>query len=248
MKIKALLTALLISFSLSSFSQESAPSTPKKFNSNNNFDLAFAASSDQFSSALSWVHFYGVGKSKKFKVGYGIRYTGYSGKNQNYITAPAKLTSGKTGPQVLFSEINPANYDTLFIAKAQHNSINLTINLQYTLFKKFELGFNIDAVGFTFGAEQTGKFISSARPASISEKQLAKPTAFNALLISDNDIGTLNSEFYGRYWLTDKIGIKAGFTFLFTEYTTNNKLVLNNDRWRNKSGMAMIGITYTPFK
>lgn len=248
MKIKIILTVLIISFSLSSFSQEAVTDMSKGFKYNNNFDLALAASSNQFSGALSWVHFYGVGKSKKFKVGYGIRYTGYSGKDQNYITAPAKLTSGKTGPQVLFAEINPANYDTLFMAKAQHNSINLSINLQYTLFKKFEVGFNIDAVGFTFGAEQTGKFISSARPATIGEKQLAKPTAFNALLISDNDIGTLNSEMYGRYWLTDKIGLKAGFSFLFTEYTTNNKLVLDNDRWRNKSLMAMIGITYTPFK
>lgn len=245
MKRESLFTALLILFSLSSFSQEN---TTKGFRSNTNFDLALAASSDQFSGALSWAHFYNIGKNKKFKVGYGIRYTGYSGKNQNYITAPAKLTTEKTGPQVLFAEVNPANFDTLFMAKAQHNSINVTINLQYTLFKNFELGFNIDAVGFTFGAEQTGKFISSARPASISEKQLAKPTSFNVLLIGDNDIGTLNSEMYGRYWLTDKIGLKAGFNYLFTEYTTNNKLVLNNDRWRNKSLMGMIGVTYSPFK
>ena len=248
MKTTITLTILIISLSLSSFSQESSPKISQGFKYNNNFDLALAASSDQFSGALSWVHFYGIGKNKKFKVGYGLRYTGYSGSNQNYITAPAKLTTGKTGPLVFFAEPNPANYDTLFVTKAQHNSINLSINLQYALTKKAELGFNIDAIGVAFGAIQTGKFISSARPATISETQSAKPTSFNALLISDNDIGMLNSELYGRYWLTNKIGIKAGFGFLFTEYTTNNKLVLDNDRWRNKSLMAMIGLTFTPFK
>ena len=248
MKIKILLTILILWISLPSFSQESAPKISGGFTYHNNFDLSLAASSGQFSGALSWAHFYGIGKRKKFQVGYGIRFTSYSGSNQNYVTAPAELTSGQTGPQVLFTEITPENYDTLFVTKAQQNAINVTINLQYSFSIKFDLGFNIDAAGITFGSRQTGKFMSSARSSAISETQSAKPTPFNALLISDNDIGMLNSELYGRYWLTDKIALKAGLGFLFTEYTTDNKLVRDNDRWRNKSLMGLIGITYTPRK
>ena len=248
MKIKIILTSVAMLPSLWSFSQEKAPEPVKGFKYNNNFDLSLAASSSQFSGALSWVHFHGIGKKQKFKIGYGIRFTTYSATNQNYITAPAKLTSGQTGPQVLFTEINPANYDTLMLGKAQVNALNVSINLQYSIAKKLDLGFNIDAVGFSFGATQKGKYSATNRPPSISEKQEAKPTSFNLLLISDNDKGTLNSELYARYWLTNKIGIKAGLGFLFTEYTTTNKLVLDNDRWRNKSFMGMVGITYSPFK
>jgi hypothetical protein len=65
----------------------------------------------------------------------------------------------------------------------------------------------------------------------------------NALLISDNDRGSLNSELYGRYWLTDKIGLRAGASFQFTEYTTNRKLTFENDRFRNKILMPFAGIS-----
>lgn len=248
MKTKYWITGLALLIASAAFSQETATTPAKGYKYNNNFDAAFAAGNQEFSTALSWVHFHGVGKKQKFKIGYGVRYTGYTGKNKNYITAPAKLTSGQTGPQVLFTDINAANYDTINFANSQHNAINLSINLQYSFTSKFELGFNIDAVGFTFGGSQTGKFISSANTPAFDVPQTAKPTTLNALLISDNDIGSLNSELYARYWITNKLAIRAGLSFLFTEYTTNNKLVQNNDRWRYKSLTPMLGITYSPFR
>ncbi|MBK8845055.1 MAG: hypothetical protein IPO27_00290 [Bacteroidetes bacterium] len=248
MKLKSLLTSIALFFAYVCFAQESATEAPKGYEYNNHFDFTLGVSSGQFSGALSWVHLHGLGKKKKFKIGYGVRFTGYSGSDLNYLTAPAKLTSGQTGPQVLFTEINPANYDTLFLSKAQVNALNAFINLQYSVSKKFDIGFNIDAVGISFGGSQTGKYMAEKRPLTMSETQEAKPTAFNALLISDNDLGTLNSELYVRYWIKNKIGIKAGLGFLFTEYTTTNKLVFDNDRWRNKTLMGMIGVTYTPFK
>ncbi len=248
MKNKIIATTLAVLVTLAAFSQENTTAPPTGYKYNNNFDIALGAGSGQFSGALSWVHFHGIGEKKKFKIGYGIRFTSYFGSNQNYITAPAKIANKQTGPQVLFVDNFPENLDTLFIAKVQSNALNLSINLQYSFSPKFDVGFNIDAVGLSFGGKQTGKFISSIRPANISETQNASPTSFNALLISNNDIGTLNSELYARYWLSDKFGIKAGAGFLFTEYTTDNKLTFDNDRFRNKSLMGMIGITYTPFK
>ncbi len=233
-KIIATISALLVT--LAAFSQENTTAPPTGYKYNNNFDLALGAGSGQFSGALYWVHFHGIGEKKKFKIGYGIRFTSYFGSNQNYITAPAELT-GK-----------PESIDTLFMTKAQSNALNLSINLQYSFSSKLDVGFNIDAVGLSFGGKQTGKFISSIRPTTVSETQAASITSFNTLLIGDNDIGTLNSELYVRYWLSDKFGIKAGAGFLFTEYTTDNKLTFDNDRFRNKSMMGMIGITYTPFK
>jgi len=241
-----LFATLLILFNISAIAQE--PIAEKKgYKFNNNFDLAVAVSSNQFSGALSWVKFHPVGKKKKFKIGYGLRFTSQSGKDLYYVTAPATLTSKQTGPQVLFSEIYYENIDSLFVTSAQNNLFNLSINLQYTFKEKLDLGFNIDAAGFSFGNKVSGRYYEY-QTAGVTEFQSAKPTSYNLLLVSDNDIGALNSELYLRYWFKPKWGIRAGASFLFTEYTTDNKLRLDNDRWRNKSFMGMIGITYSPFR
>jgi len=197
----------------------------------------------QFYGALSWSHLYGVGKSKKFNIGYGVRYTGFVGKDQEYITAPAKLTSGEEGPQVMFLETIEANLDTFNIKSPGIHAINLAIYLQYNISKKLHVGFNIDAVGFSFGKKISGTFTSDlldGKPTNLE----AKPTSFNALLIGDNDLGSLNSELFARYLVTEKLGIKGGIGFLFTEYSTTKKPVLNNDRFRNKTLMLMLGVSY----
>lgn len=237
----------LVAFFGSDIIAQDIPTEKKGYKYNNNFDLALSTSGNQSSGALSWVKFHSITKMKRFKVGYGVRFTSQVGKNLNYVTAPAELTSKTTGPQVLFSETFPQNIDTFFVSKSQNNSINITINLQYTIKEKFDIGFNIDAIGIGFGANKTGKYIAyqSNNNGSVYS---AKPTSLNALLISDNDIGMLNSEMYIRYWFNGNWAVRAGASFLFTEYTTVNKLRLDNDRWRNKSLMGLIGITYTPFK
>ena len=226
------------------FSQEAEK---KGYKYNHNFDLALSTSGNQSSGALSWVKFHNVTKKHRFKIGYGIRFTSQVGKNLNYVTAPAIITSKQTGPQVLFSKIYYENVDTFFVSKAQHNLLNLSINLQYTIKQKFDIGFNIDAVGLSFGNTITGSYKSYQDNVNM-QAQMAMPTSLNLLLVSDNDIGALNSELYFRYWFSPKWAVRAGATFLFTEYTTNNKLRLENDRWRNKSLMGMIGITFSPFR
>ncbi len=225
--------------------QESPVGTGYRYN--HNFDLALSGGNNQYSQALSWVKFHALTKKKRFKVGYGIRFTAQEGKNLYYVTAPAIITSKQTGPQVLFSEIYYENVDSLFITSAQNNCLNLTINLQYTFKNKFDLGFNIDAAGFSFGNKVTGQYFEH-QSAGVSEFQQARPTSMNLLLVSDNDIGSLNSELYFRYWFKPKWAIRAGATFLFTEYTTDSKLRLENDRWRNKSFMGMIGVTFSPYR
>lgn len=246
MKKIILYSAIALLISNYGFSQ--APSKDKNgYKYNNNFDLALAANANQFLGALSWVHFHSISKKNKFKIGYGVRFNTQAGKNLYYQTAPAKLTSKQTGPQVLFSQIYYENIDTFYVSKAQSNSLNISINLQYTVKEKFDIGFNIDAVGFSFGKKTTGKYIAYQSPDN-GTIQTAKPTPYNLLLISDNDIGALNSELYFRYWFKPTLAIRAGASFAFTEYTTENKLRLDNDRWRNKSLMAMVAITFSPFR
>lgn len=242
--IKYLLIAFIFSTLL--VSAQDVASEKKGYKFDNNFDLSLATNGNQSAIALSWVKFHAPFKKHRFKIGYGIRYTAQFGKNLEYYTAPAKITSGQTGPQVLFSEVLYNNIDTFKVSSTQHNSINVSINLQYTIKQKIDIGFNIDAIGFAFGNAVSGTYISTQSSLN-NTNQTAKPTGFNTLLVSDNDKGMLNSELYARYWLNQKWAIKIGASFLFTEYTTNNKLRLDNNRWRNKSLMGLVGITFAPF-
>jgi hypothetical protein len=209
-------------------------------------DISLSSNGAQSAISAAIHHYHQLGKSKKFGIGYGLRYTGNFGSNSDFITAPATLTSGKTGPGVLASETILANLDTLNFASHQVNSFNLAIYLNYAITKKLKLEFNIDAVGFSFGSNQTSEYTSSKRSLSPNQdiKQPAKVTGLNALLISDNDIGSLNSEILVRYSLNSQWTLKAGAAFIFTEFTTDNPLYLNNDRFRNKSLQPMLGLSY----
>ena len=63
-----------------------------------------AIGSSEFSTAFAYQHLWLVGKKRKLGLGAGVRLTNYFGFNKYFTTAPAELTSGKTGPGVFFSE------------------------------------------------------------------------------------------------------------------------------------------------
>lgn len=206
-------------------------------------DLSIAAVGG-FSPALSYNYNWGLGKKGKFKIGTGIRFTYFAKGRTDLITAPASLTSGEKGPQVLFKENILSNLDTLHVAKVGVGYLNIPIHLQYSFSQKFEVGFNIDAIGISFGSKQSGTFYASDSRSLNKSTQTSKPTTFNLLLVSDNDLGSLNSELYARYWVNDKIGIRAGLSFQFIEYTTDKVLTFENDRFRTKNLLPMIAISY----
>lgn len=214
------------------------------------FDLAVTGNSSVFAPAFSFTQMYGIGKAKRFKLGYGIRLTSFFKHNLEARTAPAKYTSGTASFGALFADDIVSNIDTLYLSKAQVNSLNVSINLQYALSNKLEVGFNIDAVGLSFGADQTGELISKKNKRKFTDgstSSSATPAGFNLLLVSDSDLGNLNSEIYARYWVTEKIGIRAGLSFLFTEYISDKKVTLpdgQNNRWRHKSLTPLIAVSY----
>jgi len=108
------------------------------------------------------------------------------------------------------------------------------------------MGFNIDLFGLSFGSDQSGRYTT---PNGFGGQLQSDPARFNVLLINNNDFGTLNSEFFARYWFNDSWGIKVGLNHVFVEYVTKQKVVdnENNDRFRNKADMLLIGVTYRPF-
>lgn len=236
-KITTILSLLLLSTGL--FAQE------KKGNNHYQVaDLSLGLGGAQANIAGSYILHWGIGKSQKLQLGLGIRFTSGFATDKYYETAKAKLTSGKTGPAVLFADDIRANIDSFFIGKTQINSLNLSFNSEYLLSKKISVGFNIDLIGFSFGAAKKGIYINNGNTSLVN----AKPTAFNALLVSDNDLGSLNSELFIRYKLNSKWSLRGGTSFLFGEYTTDTEVQkingINNDRFRYKSLYGIVGLTY----
>lgn len=208
-----------------------------------------ASNGSSSSLALSINQYWGFGKNKKnFKVGLGARLTSsVGGRSLEYITAPAILTSGKTGPGVFFAEQIPQNIDTVSLNGTQVNALNLYLALRYDFAKKWGLEFNIDLAGVSLGGSKKATLLYGDGVYT-TQSTTAKPTLGNVLLISDNDLGSLNSEFMISYKFKPKIKLKAGASFLFNEYTLDNPVnyvntlgtQVNADRYRTK--MLMFGV------
>ena len=217
-----------------------AQTPPKR--STDQATIMAGAGSYRGSLSLSYEHNWQVGKKRRLDVGLGARFTSFLGANITYITAPAELTTESTSPLILFRENIEANLDSILVKSPQFNFLNLFINIGYRISPKVYVGFSIDATGFSFGKETRVNFITG----NIGKNTLANPTAFNILLISDNDKGSLNSDLYFKYSVNEKWAIRAGAQFLFTEYTTKEKVQqfpMENDRFRNKSLLGAIGVS-----
>lgn len=135
------------------------------------------------------------------------------------------------------------NIDTLIVPKITTHSVNLAVFFEYSFNANVGVGFDIDLVGITLGNEFP---VAMQEPFEGTSTVMASPTRFNLLLVSDNDIGTLNSELYGRYRPdnSDFYG-KVGVSFYFSELTTARELWLNNDRFRFKTPLTpLLGVGY----
>jgi hypothetical protein len=195
------------------------------------FQIGGAAGSGSGAAVISAQKDWFLGKNGKIIIGTGARFTSYFGKNIYLTTAPAKLS------------VEPKSVDSLLAPKPSISSLNLLINLGYKLGDYVEVGFNIDAIGFSFGPEGSPSFITNGKSKSVK----ASPTSPNILLVGDNDLGSLNSNFYVRVKVTEKIGLNLAYQFLFNELTTTTKvqtLPEDNDRFRVKSSQIYAGISF----
>ncbi len=195
------------------------------------FELGGAIGSSVGSISATGFQNFGIGSKKKFYIGTGVRFTTFFGSNVNFTTAPADLTA------------DDKNVDTLLAPSPSLNSLNLMISLGYKISEKFDVGFNIDAIGISFGPTGTPSYIRNGKSVASS----ASPTSTNILLVGDNDKGSLNSHLFVRYKLSDHLGLKVAYQFLFNELTTTTKIQTipsANDRFRAKSTMVYVGLNY----
>ncbi|MBL0358022.1 MAG: hypothetical protein IPP72_14635 [Chitinophagaceae bacterium] len=138
------------------------------------------------------------------------------------------------------------NWDTLTVQRPWANALNLTANIGYNFNSKWSTGFNIDLVGFAFGRKSaavlTSNGITRTEPA-------AKVSGFNLLLTGDLDYGNLNSEFFLKYQLDHRWGIRGVYQFIFNEYKTSSiKQTAPDgtevDRFRSKANNFGLAVSY----
>ena len=215
---------------LTSNAQNASLGEPNSLQLNNQFDLSLGAAKNQSIESISYKHVWGLGKNKQWRIGGGLRFSSYQGSNINYLSAPAKY-AGK-------SELT----DTVTVASAQQNNLALMLTATYRIKSKFEVGFNIDLVGYSFGADKSATFVSNGifKPTTVTA---GTPTA---LLVGPNDVGMIRAEFMIGYWISDKTMIRLGLTSLNTEYKTATELQAGNSRFRANSQIPFIAITYSP--
>lgn len=215
--------------------------------SQTNLDIALAVGNQAVSPSISYSKLHSFSENRRFKIGYGFRLNNFFGATKDAITAPAKLTSGTYSVASLFSDYQLNNLDTLKLNSVWTTSINAKVVVQYSI-RKFDIGFNIDVVGLTFGGKQTGQFLANESPNFHKSAQIANPSALNLLLIGDSDKGSLNSEIFVRYWVSDRMAVRVGGSYQFLEYSTDKNLTFDNNRFRVKTFMPFVAVTFSPFK
>lgn len=191
--------------------------------------------------SLNGMQYWGFGKhNRRFKIGAGLRLSSSFGNdNLQYITAPADLTADE------------ATVDSLLLEGTQTNALNIFLAFRYDITERWGVEANIDLAGFSFGGEKTGTLTYND---GLTLATNGTPTSGNLLLVGDNDIGNLNSEFLLTYRYKSNWRFKAGAMFIFNEYSlgivpaaytaSNGTEVKEVQRYRSKNMTFGIGVNY----
>lgn len=202
--------------------------------------IMLSSNGDLTTVSLNGMQYWGLGRhNRRFKIGAGIRLnSNFGNDNLEYITADGSLTGEE------------ANLDTILFEGTQVMAANLFLALRYDVTERWGAEFNIDLAGFSFGGEKAGTLTyNDGNVLSITD---GTPTAGNLLLIGDNDIGNLNSEFLLTYRYKSNWRFKAGAVFQFNEYslgtvpnyTNAQGTELEIQRYRSKNMTFGLGVNY----
>ncbi len=201
-------------------------------NPNNSIELGVGFTSGGFIGGVGYFQDWGVLKNKALRLGYGVRFTGFSGSDGNHASAPPAFWNDET------------MRDSLFVGSPQMNNIALYIGASYLIADRFELGFNIDALGYTFGGDKEATHTATSGNGAETATTV-NPGSITALLWGPNDIGMVRSDFFVGYKFNDNWKARVGFGPLFTEYRTETELQEGNTRYRGTYGMISLGAVYS---
>ncbi len=236
--------------------------TPVSTRLTSGLDLGFGYKTNTYAPSATYYQLLNIGEKKLFSVGYTVRFASLYIDNQNFYTAPARLTRGGTGFYALTAPLKYQNLDTLRMDYASNTSLNLGIRAQVNL-GRVEIGASADLLGFVFGRTRTGRVISSTGGIQLSKQgggdstlvpfrgeaqfQPTRARGFNVRLLGDNDMGTLATEVFGRVRINQRVGVKVGYQWITTETRLGVvDAVSKNDRFRYRAGLAYVALSF-PF-
>lgn len=198
---------------------------------NNSIEAGIGFTSGGFIGGIGYWQDWGVLKNKALRLGYGVRFTSFSGSDGNHASAPPEFWNDET------------MRDSVFVSSPQMSNIALYVGASYVIADRFELGFNIDALGYTFGGDKDAVHTSISD--GVETETVVNPGSVTALLLGPNDIGMVRSDFFVGYKFNENWKATVGFGPLFTEYRTETELQEGNTRYRGTYGMILLGVVYS---
>lgn len=179
--------------------------------------------------SLMYQHSWQLGAKQRWRLTYGARFSTYFGSDIDHVSAPPDFYG------------DAAAEDTVFVASPAMSNLTLFVGATYSIKNKVPIGFNIDAVGYTFGGDMEGTYTG----AGVSTPVTVNPGSVTALLVGPNDIGFLKAEFFAGYHINEKWTVRLGITNMYTEVRTPTELQAGNTRYRAENMGAMLGVFYT---
>lgn len=118
--------------------------------------------------------------------------------------------------------------------------LNVSGHAALVLTGRLHAGMNIDLVGLGAGGARTATYraSASATPLTVS----ASPARTNVFLYASNDRGSLNSEFFAAWMLSDRVALRGGLSHQLVEYETERALSSNTRRFRKYSNLLFVGL------
>ena len=132
--------------------------------------------------------------------------------------------------------------DTLRVSDQKLLVGNFMVGVGVKLTDNIELAANVDLIGLTLGTER-GALL--ANPSY--SRQTVAPVWFNAFGFgSDRTRGSLNSQLYLLYNVSDEFKLKLGFSNLWTDYALQNPAIGSPIRFRSTLPTVFAGVRWTP--
>lgn len=233
--MKKLLLPCLLALSVQMIGAQAPVDSTKKKNriwrDNHYLDISMTGGEDLFMSSLQWDKLFGVAWRQRVKVGFGIRVNMANCWNYDLQTAFYNRPSGQ-------------QFDTLVVPQQTSFSVNLTFAAELSLFKWLDIGLNEDLVGASWGETTTGTAFSSTHTAPVTTQNV-RPATLNAFLFGRNDRGSLNSQFYLRFWPSNDFFIKAGFSIVHLTQRIDDQLPYGSVYFMARNA-GFISLGWTP--
>jgi hypothetical protein len=165
-----------------------------------------------------------------FNLSWGVRTAGYY-----------------SGDKTLTPKNSFASGDSLKFGRLTSNSLSIMAGITFK-FGKFDFGANTDIIGIAIGVKRKGLYTKTSFPLGEESEYYntlvsSSPNFFNVVPLGmDKNSG--QSEVFVRYWIGQRVGIKAGYVHGRTTYKTEYKLDNNQNRFSTTYDMPYVAICF----